>query len=196
MDVSDTAKWMQKQSVDSILIQIGANDHAPNNRVRSHHDPALLGISLGWRALLLEPTPFAFWRLQARYAGSLRVRTRHAAVCGNKPANPPCTAEQDRMERMWIVDPTNATGNWGSEDADMRCITELEPLNITSYHYLLELASFELGHVLKHQNNLIMNAPKNCRVCSKVQLQPSSGGVQSRKCSALPQALPQALLGC
>ena len=163
----------QQRAGDSVLVQIGANDHGQNRRVGADHDPALLGVQLGWRALLLEPTLHAFTKLQSRYADSSRVRTRHAAVCANDHHHARCTATTNRTARMWVVDPTNATGNWGSADADMRCVTELESqLNITSFHYLLELSSFERGHVLKHENNLVANAPKNCRVCSKVPSPP------------------------
>ena len=43
---------------------------------------------------------------------------------------------------MWYVDLTNATGNWGSADADTRCARE---------SIIKEIASLSKEHVTRHR---------------------------------------------
>jgi hypothetical protein len=71
-----------------------------------------------------------------------------------------------RSASMWVVDETNATGNWGSNFSDTRCITALRNVS-DSYKWVLELSSFSKHHPLKHQNNLLGYSSKNCRLCSR-----------------------------
>ena len=163
------AEWASSLPQHSLLVQVGANDHRPNFRIsRGEHDiGALVVQQLGWSALLFEPFDLAYRLLRKRYEHEApRVRTRNAAVCADDAhaALQPGECGPD-VASMWVVDVTNATGNWGSEDADARCITRV---NNTGFHYVLELSSFHAGHLIKHQNNLMARSPRNCAICSHV----------------------------
>jgi len=96
IDVRPTLEWIAASSTaESTLVQIGANDHSPNDRSK---DPAIAAISSGWSALLLEPQPHVFARLATRYRGHAKVRTVNAAVCADgmaparKSAGTSCTS--------------------------------------------------------------------------------------------------------
>eukprot|EP00966_Prymnesium_polylepis_P094426 2185588-Prymnesium_polylepis.1 len=104
-----THKWITSLATPSFLMQVGANDHSD----RYHNEePGPLCVQQGWRAALIEPVPRLFDRLVARYASNSRVRCVNAAVAGH--------CDGDHVD-FYSVDFTNATGNWGSDDADSRC---------------------------------------------------------------------------
>ena len=64
---------------------------------------------------------------------------------------------------MWHVRQGNESGNWGSNDSDTRCITSRR--DGSPYHWILELSSFTMAHVLKHHGP--GRSPYNCALCSK-----------------------------
>jgi hypothetical protein len=122
---TSTIKWMRTLPNTSMLVQIGANDHHRNRRTGANHDPGCMGVEMGWRALLIEPTPYAYMRLEIKYRGNPRVRTRQLAVCADHATvssrssivgcgGPP------RKAKMWILETSNTTGNWGSNSSDVR----------------------------------------------------------------------------
>ncbi|KAL1507684.1 hypothetical protein AB1Y20_007298 [Prymnesium parvum] len=150
-------QWIALLPNSSLVVQVGANDHAYAG-VSGAHDPAVECIRRGWRALLIEPTPLAFERLSARYEHHRRqgVKLLNAAICnssgrGSAPfGGPSCRPGQ--TARMYNLDTTNATGHWGDNRSDARCITMVPRSN---FHYLLELASFDPWHVGKHSKQVL-----------------------------------------
>ena len=85
-------EWLDTQDPRaSLVVQIGANDHAEGARSASgRQDVARQCILRGWRGLLFEPDPHAHARLRARYANvSGRVRTVQAAACPRDARPPP-----------------------------------------------------------------------------------------------------------
>ena len=70
----------------------------------------------------------------------------HAAAAFGRPlATASCLSGS--TARMYTLDTTNATGYWGDNRSDARCITGFPD---SHFHYLLELASFDAWHVAKH----------------------------------------------
>ena len=157
-------KWIRTRPRGSVVVQVGANDHSEAG-VSGGQDVVPECIARGWRALLLEPVPELHNSLARRYRHNRqRVRTLNAAIC---PPNPTaktrgrsCTSLNTSM---WHIETTNTTGNWGSNDSDVRCITENHPRG-TRYHYLLELTSFTAAHLLKHFGPGF--SPSTCMDCS------------------------------
>ena len=117
------------------VVQIGANDHSKKyikgddqDGFGAGGDPVPLLIAAGWRALLFEPIPYLFARLSERYRDQApRVQCISSAVgiCAGGPL------------RLWGIDFTNATGNWGTQRADARCLYEMP----SSYSWVGELAT-------------------------------------------------------
>ena len=68
----------------------------------------------------------------------------HAGVTApdDTPAGGGCAA--DEHIAMWSVDISNSTGNWGSPQADTRCLGQRG-------QWVTEIASVKRAHVLKHQ---------------------------------------------
>ena len=151
------------------LVQIGANDGGGG----SSKDPAIAAISSGWSALLFEPQPHVFATLAARYRGHAKVRTVNAAVC---VGGVPSTRESDstaggrhhtcqrRTSAFWHIDLTNATGSWGSNTSDPRCLQGYMGATLRR-PWVSEIASFSLGNLLRH--NKFFNRTNMHNQCSK-----------------------------
>ena len=117
------------------VVQIGANDHSKTYMKGKDHDgfgaggdPVPLLIAAGWRALLFEPIPYLFARLSERYRNQVpRVQCVPSAVgiCAGGPL------------RLWGIDFTNVTGNWGTQRADARCFQDMP----SSFSWVRELAT-------------------------------------------------------
>ena len=56
------------------MVQVGANDGDKYDPLRDHI------ASSGWRGVLVEPVPYVFERLAARYAGHPRIATEPVAI--------------------------------------------------------------------------------------------------------------------
>ena len=147
----ELAAWVEAQPPnESLVVQVGANDGALHE-----DDPVPVALARGWAGLLLEPAAAPFAALRARYASAApRVRTLDAAVCPRPP-----DAEEPAALDMWFVDLTNATGNWGSTDADARCFPD-------GAAWLSELTSFSREHLMKHHRQNNPRGGMNCRVCA------------------------------
>jgi hypothetical protein len=160
-DMVSMRKWVADMPKSSFVLQIGANDHEAAG-ASGQQDIVPYVISLGWHALLLEPVPYLHTKLTTRYARNPRVRTQQAAIC------PPDTSRVSKCNRsrtavLYYVETSNATGNWGSDEADPRCI-----LDNPDHHHLLEVASFSVQQLLRTQGQWY--TPHACRMCSQ-QLQ-------------------------
>ena len=143
------------------LFQIGANIHEATTYAQD--DPAPLAVARGWAATLLEPMPDVFAKLERRYTPRPpRVDLVNAAVCdacGSAPL------------QMYSVDLTNATGNWGTNDSDARCLSAnagseaCMPRCEGANHWTSEIASLDRAHLERH-NRLFAYGPTQCRRCS------------------------------
>ena len=106
------AKWVNCLQVnESSLLQVGAHTH-DSNYIQGDVVPA--AVQKGWKSILLEPIPHLFARLTHRYhwdGGALQLVPR--AVCRS------CA---DKMAEMHYIEASNASGNWGSDHADVRCL--------------------------------------------------------------------------
>ena len=158
-----TAMWVQALDPRAAsLFQIGANIHEATTYAQD--DPAPLAVARGWEATLLEPMPDIFAKLERRYTPRpSRVELVNAAVCdacGSAPL------------RMYSVDLTNATGNWGSNDSDTRCLAANAgpetciPRCEGASHWTSEIASLDRAHLAKH-NRLFGYGPNQCRRCAQ-----------------------------
>ena len=125
---------VQQRVVSPLVVQIGANDHGYTSRGRNN-DPVPALIRAGWHALLYEPMPAVYRRLQALYEGRNTVRCVNAAVGS-------ATSGGATLE-FYGVDFTNATGNWGSMKADARCA---EGENEVAW--VAEISSLSRAHVV------------------------------------------------
>lgn len=129
--------WLNSvNATDSLVVQVGANDHAQHYH---NADPAPKALNRGWRGLLLEPVPQLFARLRERYANHTslangRLRLLNAVVCDHK-----CSQQS---QKFWSVDTSNSTGNWGKQFSDARC-TDYEKAR-----WVTEIASLNKQHVL------------------------------------------------
>jgi len=143
------------------LFQIGANIHEATTYAQD--DPAPLAVARGWAATLLEPMPDIFARLERRYTPRPpRVELVNAAVCdacGSAPL------------QMYSIDLTNATGNWGTNDSDARCLAANAgseaciPRCEGASHWTSEIASLDRAHVERH-NRFFAHGPNQCRRCA------------------------------
>ena len=163
-----TAAWIRALDPRAAsLFQIGANIHEATTYDQA--DPAPMAVARGWAATLLEPMPDIFAKLERRYASrSPRVDLVNAAVCdacGSAPL------------RMYSVDLTNATGNWGSNDSDARCLVAnagpepCRPRCEGGNHWTSEIASLDRAHVERH-NRLFKYGPAQCRNCAALLERP------------------------
>lgn len=135
-----TGEWLLRQAAnESVVLQVGANDHsfADDTVVR-------LAMAAGWDAVLLEPTPAQYGRLAARYAGEPRVHLVREAVCPGTRSSCPA-----KRLPIWTVDTTNATGNWGSAHADVRCLSSM--YGMADHEQVSGYASLSRQHVLEHE---------------------------------------------
>ncbi|EOD31273.1 hypothetical protein EMIHUDRAFT_253594 [Emiliania huxleyi CCMP1516] len=140
----------------SSLFQIGANKHESTSYINT--EPGPLAVHHGWKSTLLEPIPDIFKQLQRTYTPQPpNVELVNAAVCDQCAAAP---------LKMWSVDMSNATGNWGSNDSDARCLTANTPGGNGS-HFVSEIASLSKSHLLRH-NRYFAVGPNQCAQCSKV----------------------------
>jgi hypothetical protein len=143
------------------LLQIGANIHEATTYDQA--DPAPLAVARGWAATLIEPMPDIFARLARRYTPRPpRVELVNAAVCD---------ACGDAPLQMYSIDLTNATGNWGSNDSDARCLAANAgpeaciPHCKNASHWTSEIASLDRMHLEKH-NRFFNYGPNQCRRCA------------------------------
>ncbi len=158
-----TAGWIQRLNPHAAsLFQIGANIHAATTYDQA--DPAPMAVARGWAATLLEPMPDIFAKLERRYTPRPpRVELVNAAVCD---------ACGDAPLRMFSVDLTNATGNWGSNDSDARCLAAnagpeaCRPRCEGASHWTSEIASLDRVHVARH-NRLFAYGPNQCKRCAE-----------------------------
>ena len=67
-------------------------------------------------------------------------------------------------QEMWYVDTTNATGNWGSNHSDARCLS-----NSGYFGWVEEIASLDKKRVFKSSSYLqhSRNSAKRCAACSQ-----------------------------
>lgn len=143
------------------LFQIGANIHEATTYEQA--DPAPLAVARGWAATLLEPMPDIFARLDRRYTPRPpRVELVNAAVCDACGAAP---------LQMYSIDLTNATGNWGTNDSDARCLAANAgpeaciPRCEGASHWTSEIASLDRAHLERH-NRLFAYGPSQCKRCA------------------------------
>jgi len=163
-----TPRWIERLDPRAAsLFQIGANIHEATTYAQE--DPAPLAVARGWAATLLEPMPDIFAKLERRYTPRPpRVELVNAAVCDACGAAP---------LRMYSVDLTNATGNWGSNDSDARCLAANAgpeaciPRCEGASHWTSEIASLDRAHVERH-NRLFAYGPNQCRRCAALLERP------------------------
>ena len=164
--------WVRLLPAESAkVLQVGANDHGEGGGRSSRQDVVQLAITLGWRALLIEPTSWAYTRLAAKYSANASIRTLQAAVCPYHPSKAQAAVGHgphgcyDAASTFFYVDTSNATGNWGSNMSDARCVTSVR---LDAFHWALEVGSFSKQHLLMHQTNMLSFTPGTCRTCSKL----------------------------
>lgn len=170
--------WIKRRAPESsVLVQIGANTH---RKSYSDHDPGTLCVSRRWRAVLLEPVPQTFLGLKTTYAGreSERLQLVNAAVCANKTADTPAaTCSATASQAMWYVDASNATGNWGTNHSDARCVQ-----NSGMYGWVNEIASLNRRYVLGR--SYLMGPSRSstlrCQRCARLLGRPLPGDCLSR----------------
>ena len=158
-----TADWIRALDPRAAsLFQIGANIHSETSYTQD--DPAPLAVESGWAATLLEPMPDIFSKLERHYTPRPpRVELVNAAVCA---------ACGDAPVQMFSVDLTNATGNWGSEDSDTRCLAAnagveaCMPHCENASHWTSEIASLDRAHLERH-NHLFSYGPNQCKRCAE-----------------------------
>jgi len=138
-------KWVRALAPEhASLVQIGANAHEDTSYKNSvESDPGPLGVRLGWQSLLVEPVPQLFARLAAKYVATPHVSLLNAAVCD---------ACSDTPIQFHFVDVTNASGNWGSADADARCLLHSSKDGRPVKHsFIEEVASLSRNHVMQFE---------------------------------------------
>jgi hypothetical protein len=147
-----TNEWTAR--FKGLVVQIGAHDHDNNiGRIKKNdHDPAVHAINNGWNALLIEPMPDAYQRLSKKYKTMSHIRTVQSAICSNKSC--------DTIRTIYSVDLTNSTGNWGTSDADSRCLDVAKSSN-----WLPQIASLSRDHLI-YQNRNFAYTPRQCKQCS------------------------------
>ena len=166
-----TARWIRRLDPRAAsLFQIGANIHEATTYAQD--DPAPIAVARGWAATLLEPMPDIFAKLERRYTPRPpRVDLVNAAVCD---------ACGDAPLQMYSVDLTNATGNWGTNDSDTRCLAAnagseaCRPRCAGASHWTSEIASLDRAHLEKH-NRFFAYGPNQCRRCAARLERPMPG---------------------
>lgn len=165
-----TRRWMQLLDPNaSVMVQVGANDHAAAHGNLSHNDddPGPEAVRLGWiRSYIVEPMAEAFAKLERLYressSGTRRgaVNLYRSAVCGAQ-----CGAKGQSVH-FWSVDLSNASGNWGSDDSDGRCaqLAGEQP-------WLSEISSLSPRHILKH-SHMFRVEREGCARCAKALNRP------------------------
>ncbi len=166
-----TSEWIRRLNPGAAsLFQVGANIHQATSYAQG--DPAPLAVARGWAATLLEPMPEIFARLVRFYTPRPpRIELINAAVCD---------ACGDARLKMYSIDLTNATGNWGSNDSDARCFAaNAGPGTCVPHcrgvsHWTSEIASLDRGLVLRH-SRLFGFGPSQCRRCAQRLGRPMPG---------------------
>jgi hypothetical protein len=144
----------------SLVVEVGANDHSPDNR-----DPALEAVRAGWGALLLEPLPSTYAKLEQRYRDNANVRTLNALVCSPKPPAREIECLPPGSHRTFFsIDTTNARGTHGSPTADTRCLEGL--FGAKSPDWVTQLSSLTADHLLKHAR-IFGGRPRQCSECAE-----------------------------
>mmetsp|Transcript_3280 Transcript_3280/g.9521 ORF Transcript_3280/g.9521 Transcript_3280/m.9521 type:complete len:318 (+) Transcript_3280:7-960(+) len=158
-----------------LVVQVGANDHSDDGG----HDPAQVAVQLGWSALLFEPMMHAYAALERRYSSTSReVTLRNAAVCPPQqqfPFGHPPPSMPGAHKTMWYVELSNATGSWGTYDADVRCVVYMphqrdgQRSGVTrKTPWVTQLASFSRAGLLQ-AGPAFGYTPKACKHCGRLQ---------------------------
>ena len=157
----------------SMLVQVGAYDHAPQGHLE--HDPAPGLVSRGWKSILIEPIVPIFERLKANYASRTRAGLRivNAAVC------PRCDMPSPRMHFLDVA----SNSSFGSRDSDVRC------MNQSGLRWVTEIASFSARHLLKHEY-LFSRMPRKCEACGKALGRPLTPSCMRRLISKNIRTVP------
>ena len=171
-----TIKWIKGLDPSAAsLFQVGANIHQSTSYVQD--DPAPLAVKMGWAATLLEPMPDIFAKLEQHYTPRPpNVRLVNAAVCDT------CG---DAPLQMYSVDMTNATGNWGSNDSDTRCLVansgpkSCQPYCKGASHWTSEIASLDRSH-LKKINGYFAWGANQCMNCAQLLERPMPSNCMRR----------------
>ena len=171
-----TPLWIHRLNPRAASIfQIGANIHEATSYDQA--DPAPLAVARGWAATLLEPMPDIFAKLERRYTPRPpRVELLNAAVCDSCAQAP---------LQMYSIDLTNATGNWGSNDSDTRCLVAnagretCMPYCKNASHWTIEIASLNRAHLERH-NRLFNYGPGQCRRCAQFLNRPMPSNCMHR----------------
>ena len=155
-------RWLRHHNHKmSVLVQIGANNHQQS----ASYDPGPYAVRRGWRSVLIEPVPQIFAALCHTYNATAHVQAVNAAVCataGSSSKAPHArVCEQGAHQRIWYVDMTNATGNWGKNHSDARCV-----LSSGAYGWVNEIASLRRETVLNH-NRLLLQSRTSAMRCAK-----------------------------
>ena len=134
------------------MVQIGANDHSQDV---DGGDVAPKLLKAGWRGLLVEPMPATFERLRARYTHSATVR------CLNALSARAC-AKQGAVQ-FWGLDTSNATGLWGSQRADTRCV-----LGDPIVGWATEISSLSKAYIGAQLGSITRKPqPRTCARCAR-----------------------------
>ena len=144
---------VQPSVATPLVVQIGANDHGYTSRGRNN-DPVPSLIRAGWHALLYEPMPAVYRRLQARYEGNGAVRCVNAAAGAS-------TSDGATLA-FYGVDFTNATGNWGTATADARCAEGEKEVA-----WIAEISSLTYAHVVHLHGSAFHERKALCERCSR-----------------------------
>ena len=107
------------------------------------------------RGLLVEPMPTTFLRLRARYARNASVR------CLNVISARAC-AKGDGAVDFWGLDTSNATGLWGSQHADARCVA-----GDTDVGWATEISSLSRSYISNQLNAIAKPQPRACARCAE-----------------------------
>ena len=124
---------------------------------------------MGWASTLLEPMPDIYAKLEQHYTPRpSNVKLVNAAVCD---------ACGDAPLKMYSVDMTSTTGNWGTNDSDTRCIVansgmdSCKPHCKGASHWVSEIASLDRSHLEKH-NRYFAYGPSQCKQCAQFLKRP------------------------
>ena len=93
-----------------------------------------------------------------------RIKLINAAVCSRPPdAEGRHTGCDGERRTMWYVDVSNATGNWGRNRSDARCLA-----GSGLFGWVQEIASLERQHVVRHSQLLLESraSERRCAACA------------------------------
>ena len=99
--------------------------------------------------------PTTFLRLRARYARNASVR------CLNVISARACAKGEGAVE-FWGLDTSNATGLWGSQHADARCV-----VGDTDVGWATEISSLSRSYISSQLNAIAKPQPRACARCAE-----------------------------